>query len=123
MKVYLLSLGAGLLVGVIYSLVNVRSPAPPVVALVGLLGILLGEQIIPVGRQMICRNLSRRRLATVTVHAASLRSDAGPSRRAAGSQAGHRSPGGTPMNGSATAPDAPDVRPHVNTERHPEVAR
>ena len=31
MKVYLLSLGAGLLVGVIYSLLNVRSPAPPVV--------------------------------------------------------------------------------------------
>ena len=51
--IYLLSLGAGLLVGVIYSLLNVRSPAPPVVALVGLLGILLGEQIIPVGRQMI----------------------------------------------------------------------
>ena len=53
MKLYLLSLGAGVLVGVVYSLVNVRSPAPPVVALVGLLGILLGEQIIPVGRQMI----------------------------------------------------------------------
>jgi XapX domain-containing protein len=45
MRVYLLSLGAGLLVGVIYSLLNVRSPAPPVVALVGLLGILIGEQI------------------------------------------------------------------------------
>ena len=52
MKVYLLSLGAGLLVGVVYSMVNVRSPAPPVVALVGLLGILIGEQIIPVGKQM-----------------------------------------------------------------------
>jgi len=49
MKLYLMSLGAGVLVGVVYSLVNVRSPAPPVVALVGLLGILLGEQIIPVG--------------------------------------------------------------------------
>ncbi|PVE24146.1 hypothetical protein DC522_11685 [Microvirga sp. KLBC 81] len=47
MKVYLLSLGAGLLVGIIYSLINVRSPAPPVVALVGLLGILVGEQIPP----------------------------------------------------------------------------
>jgi XapX domain-containing protein len=45
MRVYLLSLGAGLLVGVIYSLLNVRSPAPPVVALVGLLGMLIGEQI------------------------------------------------------------------------------
>jgi len=53
MKVYLVSFGAGLLVGVVYSLLNVRSPAPPVVALIGLLGILLGEQIIPVGRQMI----------------------------------------------------------------------
>ena len=53
MRVYLLSLGAGLLVGVIYSLLNVRSPAPPVVALVGLLGILIGEQIIPVAKQML----------------------------------------------------------------------
>jgi XapX domain-containing protein len=53
MKVYLLSFGAGLLVGVVYSLLDVRSPAPPVVALIGLLGILLGEQILPVGRQMI----------------------------------------------------------------------
>lgn len=48
MKIYLVALGAGLLVGVIYGLLNVRSPAPPVVALVGLLGILLGEQIVPV---------------------------------------------------------------------------
>jgi XapX domain-containing protein len=53
MKIYLVSLGAGLLVGVLYSLLNVRSPAPPLVALVGLLGILLGEQIIPVGKQML----------------------------------------------------------------------
>jgi XapX domain-containing protein len=53
MKIYLMSLGAGMLVGVIYSLLNVRSPAPPVVALIGLLGILAGEQIIPVGRQLI----------------------------------------------------------------------
>lgn len=50
MKMYLLSLGAGLLVGVIYSLLNVRSPAPPVVALVGLLGILVGEQVVPFAR-------------------------------------------------------------------------
>jgi len=32
MRVYLLSLGAGLLVGIVYSVLNVRSPAPPVVA-------------------------------------------------------------------------------------------
>jgi XapX domain-containing protein len=43
MKPYLLSLGAGLLVGGIYSLLHVRSPAPPAVALLGLLGMLLGE--------------------------------------------------------------------------------
>ena len=53
MRTYLLSLGAGLLVGVVYSLLNVRSPAPPVVALVGLLGILVGEQIIPMARHMV----------------------------------------------------------------------
>jgi XapX domain-containing protein len=47
MRVYLLSLGAGLLVGIIYSLLNVRSSAPPMVALVGLFGMLIGEQIIP----------------------------------------------------------------------------
>lgn len=53
MKIYLLSLGAGVLVGLIYSLLGVRSPAPPLVALVGLLGILAGEQVIPVGRQVL----------------------------------------------------------------------
>ena len=53
MKIYLVSLGAGVLVGVIYSLLNVRSPAPPLVALVGLLGILVGEQVIPVGKQVL----------------------------------------------------------------------
>ncbi|ANH05573.1 MULTISPECIES: XapX domain-containing protein [Shinella] len=52
MKLYLLSLGAGLLVGVIYSLINVRSPAPPVVALVGLFGMLAGEQIVPLARSL-----------------------------------------------------------------------
>jgi XapX domain-containing protein len=53
MPTYLLSLGAGLLVGIVYSLLNVRSPAPPVVALVGLLGMLIGEQVIPMARHML----------------------------------------------------------------------
>jgi XapX domain-containing protein len=52
MRAHLISLGAGLLVGIIYSLINVRSPAPPVVALVGLLGILVGEQIPPMVRSL-----------------------------------------------------------------------
>ncbi|HUD92348.1 XapX domain-containing protein [Sphingobium sp.] len=51
MKVYLLSLGAGLLVGIVYSLLGVRSPAPPVVALIGLLGILVGEQVVPLAKR------------------------------------------------------------------------
>lgn len=53
MKLYLVSLGAGLLVGIVYSLLNVRSPAPPVIALVGLLGILAGEQIVPIAKRVI----------------------------------------------------------------------
>jgi XapX domain-containing protein len=56
MKPYLLSLAAGLLVGVIYSLLNVRSPAPPVIALVGLLGILVGEQLPPLARTLLARS-------------------------------------------------------------------
>jgi XapX domain-containing protein len=58
MKPYLLSLAAGLLVGVVYALVHVRSPAPPVIALVGLLGILAGEQIPPLIKQVIERQVS-----------------------------------------------------------------
>lgn len=53
MTIHIASLGAGLLVGVIYSLLGVRSPAPPVVALIGLLGILIGEQIVPVVRNLL----------------------------------------------------------------------
>ena len=52
MLTYLISLGAGVLVGIIYSLINVRSPAPPVVALIGLLGMLLGEQVVPVVKRL-----------------------------------------------------------------------
>lgn len=53
MKSYLLSLGAGLLIGLIYSLLHVRSPAPPMIALIGLLGILAGEQIVPMANQYL----------------------------------------------------------------------
>ena len=55
MKPYLLSLAAGLLVGIVYGVINVRSPAPPVIALVGLLGILLGEQVVPLAKRVIER--------------------------------------------------------------------
>jgi XapX domain-containing protein len=52
MKVYILSLFAGLLVGLFYGVAHIRSPAPPVVALVGLFGILVGEQLIPLARNI-----------------------------------------------------------------------
>lgn len=44
MKAYVTSLAVGLGVGVLYSILGVRSPAPPAVALIGLLGMLIGEQ-------------------------------------------------------------------------------
>jgi XapX domain-containing protein len=53
MLMYLVSLAAGVLVGVVYSVLGVRSPAPPLVALVGLLGILVGEQLLPMGQRML----------------------------------------------------------------------
>lgn len=44
MKVLLISFGMGLLVGVLYGVIRVKSPAPPIVALVNLLRMVLGEQ-------------------------------------------------------------------------------
>ncbi|TKI07830.1 DUF1427 family protein [Martelella alba] len=46
MPVYLLSLGAGVLIGAVYALLKVRSPAPPAIALFGLLGMLAGEHLV-----------------------------------------------------------------------------
>ena len=45
MKASFVSFLVGLGVGVIYGLIRVKSPAPPIVALVGLLGMVLGEQV------------------------------------------------------------------------------
>jgi XapX domain-containing protein len=44
MKALLISFAVGLLVGAIYGVIRVKSPAPPIVALLGLLGMVLGEQ-------------------------------------------------------------------------------
>ncbi len=46
MKTMLVSFAVGLMVGVAYALLRVKSPAPPLVALVGLLGIVAGEHAI-----------------------------------------------------------------------------
>ena len=45
MSPLLISLGAGALAGLIYALLNVRSPAPPAVALIGLLGMVIGSSL------------------------------------------------------------------------------
>lgn len=53
MKSYLISLAVGLIVGIIYGLLRVKSPAPPTIALVGLFGMLAGEQLITLIRTML----------------------------------------------------------------------
>lgn len=45
MSPLLISLGAGVVIGLMYALLNVRSPAPPAIALVGLLGMIIGVQL------------------------------------------------------------------------------
>lgn len=55
MKIYIVSLAAGILVGLIYAGLQVRSPAPPAIALVGLLGMLIGEQAGPVAKKLLLR--------------------------------------------------------------------
>ena len=44
MKTLLISFVVGLLVGAVYGVIRVKSPAPPIVALLGLLGMVLGVQ-------------------------------------------------------------------------------
>ena len=70
MKLYLISLAAGVLVGVVYALLGVRSPAPPVVALVGLAGILIGEQAVPLAKEF----LAGRQTLSIGIVSAHLRS-------------------------------------------------
>ena len=45
MKTLFLSFVVGLGVGILYGLIRVKSPAPPIVALLGLLGMVIGEQL------------------------------------------------------------------------------
>jgi XapX domain-containing protein len=62
MKVLFLSFVVGLGVGVLYGLIRVKSPAPPIVALLGLLGMVLGEQL---GISMRAKKLDVPRAAAV----------------------------------------------------------
>jgi XapX domain-containing protein len=56
MRSYLASLILGVAVGVIYGLVKVRSPAPPAIALLGLLGMLAGEQAVSLARSHVFKS-------------------------------------------------------------------
>ena len=71
MKPMFLSFIVGLLVGVLYGLIRVKSPAPPIIALLGLLGMVIGEQC---GTWVVAKKVS-------LVHAASV----SPRRKALGS--------------------------------------
>lgn len=44
--VFVTSLVVGVAVGGLYALLGVRSPAPPAVALLGLLGMVVGEYVV-----------------------------------------------------------------------------
>lgn len=53
MSTGLISFAAGVLIGLMYAVLKVRSPAPPALALIGLLGMLAGEQAM---RHLISRD-------------------------------------------------------------------
>jgi XapX domain-containing protein len=56
MRPYLASVILGVTVGVVYGLVKVRSPAPPAIALLGLLGMLVGEQAVTLVRSHVFKD-------------------------------------------------------------------
>ena len=62
MKVLLVSFAVGLFVGVLYGVIRVKSPAPPIVALLGLLGMVLGEQL---GSWILAKKISFAHAASV----------------------------------------------------------
>jgi XapX domain-containing protein len=49
----LLALGTGLAVGVVFSLVKLPSPAPPLLGLIGLVGMFAGQRLIPMITSML----------------------------------------------------------------------
>ena len=53
MRPYLISLLMGAIAGILYHLLRIQSPAPPIIALLGLLGMLVGEQLVPIARRKL----------------------------------------------------------------------
>ena len=56
---YAVSLLMGVAAGVAYGLAQVRSPAPPLIALLGLLGMVLGENAIVAARHAFTPTLTK----------------------------------------------------------------
>jgi XapX domain-containing protein len=56
-----IALGAGLLMGVVYWAIHVQSPAPPPIALIGLLGMVAGESVAGLVRRLLARRRARRK--------------------------------------------------------------
>lgn len=55
---FVISLGVGFVVGLLYCMLKVQSPAPPLIALAGLLGMVLGEHAIPVVKARFATTVS-----------------------------------------------------------------
>jgi XapX domain-containing protein len=53
MKTALVSFVCGILVGCFYGVLKVQAPAPPFIPLIGLAGILMGQQIVPILRTLL----------------------------------------------------------------------
>lgn len=66
MKGLLISFAVGLLVGLLYGVIRVKSPAPPIVALLGLLGMVLGE---PLGGWILAKKINLPQAASVCLEA------------------------------------------------------
>ena len=62
MKALLISFAVGLFVGVLYGVIRVKSPAPPIVALLGLLGMVVGEQL---GGWVLAKKISLTQAASI----------------------------------------------------------
>jgi XapX domain-containing protein len=62
MKVLAISFAVGLFVGVLYGVIRVKSPAPPIVALLGLLGMVVGEQL---GGRLLATKVSLTQAASI----------------------------------------------------------
>ena len=70
MKALLISFAVGTLVGVLYGVIKVKSPAPPIIAMVGRVGMVLGEQG---GAWLLAKKIHAAKV--VPTHVASVRKD------------------------------------------------